>query len=327
MSTKRRWAAPGRLASLVLLAFVSLLACQRGVSTQQTPPGQSVGPTQPAQQSDLAVLYKDGRLGLARSSDGGVQKVALSGIKGRNLVGGSTVRFNSDRTEIYFDQAPGVKPCESEILKVSTEGGTSQRVAGGFAPAFSPNDQFLAYMTGEADCDPSLVVRDVQSGTERKWSFSGKGVEITPCELAWLPDSSRLALDFCGEESSELRVLDTVNHRTLADAVRLGPDWSGGRLAIWLLMDVQPSTGLILAVEGCCRPGFDDVKQKLITIDPVTGNTVATLAEFPELARFEAADLNGSGDELLYVDGLWRLLRWKNGQTVKVGEGFLSASW
>src|SRR2546422_755075 len=124
---------------------------------------------------------------------------------------------------------------------------------GAAPPPVSPAGEKLAYaapapptVDGRPRCPNVVVVRDLRTGAERSWRYpdddehqSALYQESSITEMAWAPDSTRLAYTLAYEGDS-VSILDTSRHKDLAETIELVVPGGGGdsRHPAW-----QASTG------------------------------------------------------------------------------------
>ncbi|HXF56264.1 MAG TPA: hypothetical protein VNO34_01545 [Actinomycetota bacterium] len=253
----------------------------------------------------LAILLDD-----QDTSEGGIFDLALA----------------PDGRTLYY--ARGTTACTSDLERLSLEGGRREVLASGFAsgPAPSADGRFLAYLEWDS-CggrDQSLVVRDVSTGEEVRWTLRvPEPQEADPPAIrrvAWLPDSRRLACEVGDGEVSSIFLLDTQLDRgaELGAGPRLGPRDSSLEL-------IGPHPEGLAVLRTCLGPvGPDCLAQpEIVALDPETGRVRAILLRPAPRARYA---LDASGRHFLYaIDGV--LYRWSGGFPVKVAEGYFTATW
>jgi hypothetical protein len=111
-----------------------------------------------------------------------------------------------DGATVYLSLDEGEDPCTSTLYAVSLSDGRLTEIAEGSDPAVSPDGTRLAYTerdpsTPQGWCPTRLVVRDLASGSERRWRdpiTHGEVESISPdlrlMRLAWASDNRTVAL-------------------------------------------------------------------------------------------------------------------------------------
>src|SRR5581483_5573503 len=155
-----------------------------------------------------------------------------------------------DRSAVFYALAGDCGP--GTIYRVAADGRTAPAVvASGVSPAVSPDGRKLAYAVasagpgsgggtggaGAADarhCQNAIVVRDLASGAERRWSYPDTPDYDTALyhdavisEIAWAPDSTRLAYTLSYEGDS-VSILDTAGQHDLAQTEEVVVPSGGG---------------------------------------------------------------------------------------------------
>jgi hypothetical protein len=238
------------------------------------------------------------------------------------------VALAPDRSSVYYALAGDCGP--ATIYKVAADGGApSEALVSGVSPAVSPDGRKLAYAvaTGpavparvadpEAGADPeaaaedrrcqnAVVVRDLQTGAERTWRYPDTPDYATSLyqqavitEIAWAPDSTRLAYTLSYEGDS-VSVLDTAVAGDLSETLEVVIPDGGGNSShpAW-----QATTGRLALFNTrfeCC---FDDNytgPPRALLVDPERRLASPLL---PSGRRVAALDFDSSGAHLLFVDG------------------------
>lgn len=249
------------------------------------------------------------------------------------------VSLAPDRSSVYYALAGDCGP--ATIYRVAADGGApSEAILTGLSPAVSPDGRKLAYAVADAapssataeerNCQNAVVVRDLQTGTERTWRYpetpdyaTSLYQEAVITEIAWAPDSTRLAYTLSYEGDS-LSVLDTAVASDLSQTTEIVIPGGGGNSnhPAW-----QATTGLLGVFNTrfeCC---FDDnytgpPRALLVDLDR---RLAAPL--LPSGRRVTALDFDASGAHLLFVDG-GRLYRRSGTQApVALTRGVTIADW
>lgn len=150
---------------------------------------------------------------------------------------GRSLGLSADRKTVYFVRHGANWPCESSIMSIPITGGPEQEVAKGISAALSPDGRFLAYVGegsgGNCNREP-LVVRDLQTGDERRWKWTAENpddpyLQRGPYALAWSPDSRFIAFERnVGDPLTQVWVLDITKGETFLDALKISPDDTEG---------------------------------------------------------------------------------------------------
>jgi Tol biopolymer transport system component len=268
------------------------------------------------------------------------------------------VSLSPDRTAVFYSLAGDCGP--AKIYRVAADGRTPpEAVVDGVSPAVSPDGRKLAYAvaapgpsavpgasaatgppagaadgpegaTKERHCQNAVVVRDLKTGAERTWRYPDtpdygtalyRGAVIS--EIAWAPDSTRLAYTLSYEGDS-VAILDTEKDTDLSQTEEVVVPDGGGDSShpAW-----QASTGLLALFNTrfeCC---FDDNytgPPRALLLDPDRRTESALL---PAGRRVSALDFDASGAHLLFVEG-GRLYRRDGPQApVELAAGVTHADW
>jgi hypothetical protein len=124
----------------------------------------------------------------------------------------ASVRRVDGRPEIYLS-VPGPSFCSQPIVRINDNGVTDLGLVG-VGPRFSRDGRHLAYMAGRVRvdapdrCEFSLAVRDMSTGTERRWPLGDVAGFSIPL---WAADDRHLYVAQGGEfPVGEPTVLDTI---------------------------------------------------------------------------------------------------------------------
>jgi hypothetical protein len=246
------------------------------------------------------------------------------------------VSLSPDGKTVYYALAGDCGP--ATIYRVAADGRTpSEGMVDGLSPAVSPDGRKLAYAVAgpegtsrDRHCQNAIVVRDLKTGAERTWRYPDTpdyGTELyrdaVISEIAWAPDSTRLAYTLSYEGDS-ISVLDTEKDADLSQTTEVVVPDGGGNSShpAW-----QASTGLLALFNTrfeCC---FDDNytgPPRALLFDP--DRRVGTPL-LPAGRRVSALDFDASGAHLLYVEG-GRLYRRSGPQApVALAAGVTHADW
>ena|GEM_PF-6026534 len=263
--------------------------------------------------------------------------------------------LSPDRKTVFYALAGDCGP--ATIYRVAADGRTPpQAILAGVSPAVSPDGRKLAYAVAPAPapaappvtalgsapagalegaardrrCENAVVVRDLQTGAERTWRYPDTPEYRTALyrdavisEIAWAPDSTRLAYTLSYEGDS-VSILDTEKDADLSETTEVVVPDGGGNSShpAW-----QASTGLLAVFNTrfeCC---FDDNytgPPRTLLLDPDRRTETALL---PAGRRVSALDFDASGAHLLDVEG-GRLYRRSGTQPpVALAVGVTHADW
>lgn len=224
-----------------------------------------------------------------------------------------------DRSTAYFVQADeeGLT-----VKRVRLDASTPSTVAAGSNPAITKDGRRLAYLAPDAS---ALVVRDMRTGEERKWTPTPEvdlpdRTTLLDYAMSWSPDGRHLA--FALIQPDEVFLLDTRGSgTTLAAAKRIGPPGEAGAEA-WAQPVFQPS-GKLAVLKTCCDESLD---YPLLIVDPATGDVTRTERSIDhEVTRF---DYSQAGSHLIYVTPIDEAYRATgDGEQHLVGKGISSVAW
>lgn len=180
--------------------------------------------------------------------------------------------------------------------------------SGGRYPAFSPDGRLLAYTEGEP-VTSTLVVRDLISGTERRWQFPDTHELQSPSISA---DGRWVALtDVVGMEARTV-VFDTERAEgSVPDPVPIGGPYGAPAF--------RGAGGTLVAGGGPAPSGYN-----ILDIDPVTGTSRAL---YTTPFAVKAIHPDASGEHALLVTENAGLYVWSNGSVYQVLDGVLDADW
>ncbi len=261
---RRRWRRRVVLcASAVLLAAAVAVVGFSGQAAHPPAGGHGPAPAEPAatMPSQIVVWTDNFRIEVVSARTGRlIRTLATNVALYRGL---PTVAVSRDGI-VYFDNARNHRQW---VLSVPLAGGRLTPVAAGYSPAISPNGRLLAYVAW-TDCvmpcvsaPEAIVVRDLVTGTQQRWSFTSSLNDITA--LSWAPDGRHLA--FAGTTALKhatvivqtARVLDTRSGGTLDDA---RPIPLGQRVAWAGYLTASTGVGVMLGPDGMIHPGASVVE-------------------------------------------------------------------
>ena len=227
--------------------------------------------------------------------------------------------------------SPAVSPDGRKLAyAVAAPGPAPAPAAAIAAPVAAPASAAPAASPAERRCQNALVVRDLNTGAERTWRYPDtpdyttelyRGAVIS--EIAWAPDSTRLAYTLSYEGDS-ISILDTETDADLSQTEEVVIPGGGGNSShpAW-----QATTGLLGVFNTrfeCC---FDDVytgPPRALLLNPDRRLATSLL---PSGRRVTALDFDASGAHLLFVDG-GRLFRRSGAQApVALVTGVTAADW
>ncbi len=138
---------------------------------------------------------------------------------------------------VYAVREPIIREEESKFVShlylVSAEGGEPLRLTHGEAshssPRWSPDGQYIAFLSDRADDENDLYVMHAEGGEARPLTQSEKGVQA----FAWSPDGTRLALSMVTADSEE----EKQKERAKNDPILWDEDHD--RAQLWVLPLVE----------------------------------------------------------------------------------------
>lgn len=228
----------------------------------------------------------------------------------------------------------------STIFSVPFDGSTPPEVvAEGVSPAVSPDGRTLAYATASPSvprppdgtrCQNAVVVRNLATGVERMWAYPNGGDydrdlyrQSVITEIAWAPDSTRLAYTLSYEGNS-VAVLDTASHTDLGQTAEVVIPGGGGdsRHPAW-----QKGSGLLAVFNTAFECCYDDDYRgppRALLVDPATRVSKSLL---PAGRRVTWLAFDASGSNLLFVDGGRLYRRRGTAEPRPVATGVTAAVW
>lgn len=207
------------------------------------------------------------------------------------------------------------------VWRLGPDGAAELVVAGGGFPALSADGTRLAYSTrsdpdGERPEYDALVVRDLATGQERRWTGLPDDTVRSPTigSLAWAPDGERIAVGYSHGfelEEHEVRVLDLGTDQSLADARPLSGE---------LESPVWTADGVLLVVSQSGE------QRQLLRFDDIA--TTPQLDErFGDLAIHKLG-IDGSGQHLVAHGPRFEIYVLASfGEPRLVAEGVYVAAW
>ncbi len=354
------------LAGLTVVTAIGAVACGSDSGTKASTGGTKAttgttsaattgGTRSEAMPSLILAGTSDRRVVLLSAQDGSTTRVLATNVGSSTSARVTRVAANSDTAfysyfvPITYSKAREFS-CfdESEFLEsIGIDGQHDHRIGPGRSPAISPDGRRLAYVRGQGNMDCSLqsvVVRDLQTGKEHTWRVSHpEGVG----PLSWASDSRHLLVNSAPDNESggpdTYRVLDTETGGSLSDAPKVP------------LAGQAPNVPYVLGELGelgdtGTMAGFSSQSgDRVVALDPKTGNELRTLYTFPvatlggpAVPKFEYEDhgrfeSDASGRYLLWVvngvgaEGVDKplLFRFSVGEPapVELGNGIVGAAW
>ena len=293
-------------------------------TTTTGPPSAGVPPY-------VVAARQNGEIVVLSSSDGAVVRVLVPAPTptGELL---ADVDLSRDGETVFFSRHDGGTGCAT-IYRVPARGGEPTPVGRGSMPTLSPDGRLLAYVgdeprfgTDPADCWlQRLVVRDLETEAER--FMSAFTATDTPPDILigpdWAPDSRHVTVQRGWENALDVLVVDAATSDSMREPVRVP---SGDRFFSHPLY--RGTTGaLVVRADQKTDTIENETPDPLVVVEPRTGRIVATLENNLE---GNALGFDASGRHLLYTSYRERvpaLMRWTNGRSVKIAEGFVSADW
>jgi hypothetical protein len=299
----------------------------------------AVSPGQAADIPDTIVALDHGNFGVEgderivviETSTGRLLRVLAKGTTGAEPISfGPSLALTPDGRTVYFEQLTSGSHCAAgRIMTVPLTGGTPRLVVEGTAVAISPNGRMLAYVAmgqTKPDCTrPDLVVRDLNSGRERRWRWAAEDPndpyqQRGAQKLAWAPNGRHLAFERnVGDPMEQVWVLDTTRGTTLLDAINVTPDrkvWSSPTY-------IAAGLAVIEGIRSIHDP--EGVSGRIILVDPSDGRVLRQLwGEVDGLVNIDA-EVRGEHVVLATTEGLFRV---GEEGVVRVATGsYYSAVW
>lgn len=182
----------------------------------------------------------------------------------------------------------------------------------------------------ERYCQNAVVVRDLRTGAERTWRYPDTPDYATNLyqqavitEIAWAPDSTRLAYTLSYEGES-ISILDTAAAADLSETLELVIPDGGGNSSHPAWQATTGRLGVFNTRFECC---FDDNytgPPRVLLVDPERRLASPLL---PSGRRVAALDFDASGAHLLYVDGGRLYRRSGTRAPVSLTRGVTRADW
>jgi hypothetical protein len=303
-----------------------------------TPAGASdAGRPSSAQAGRRAIVAADelGRI-LSLDEEGAIRRVLVDEERTGGPVGGIATGATGTIWFARHDPLVGL-PCDSSLHEAEPSTDRPPRHVGtGFAPAFSPDGDAVAYVAttshGES-CRFEVAVRQPGSSDVRRWPLTdGWEQAYGICSVAWL-GVDRLAVELCVENDVVVHVLDLARDEAVGDDTFVGPgdpdrSWTTPARANHdrhLLVSEVPAT-----FEPASRPPVVQVR------DASDGSLLRRLfTAGGDVTSIDGLDVSDTGRGVLFVafvdDGgstVSRLFRWEGeGRPVAVRDGIVAAMW
>ncbi|HVW33030.1 MAG TPA: hypothetical protein VHL53_10865 [Acidimicrobiia bacterium] len=321
------------------------------------PPGAAADPTlvsagRPApdgpRPKDIAAI-QGGAVVLLNGADGHVLRTLASHPEA--ATGGfpylEGVSLSPDRKQVFYAVAGDCGA--AQIFRVAADGKTPSRpVLTGVSPAVSPDGRKLAYAVaspgpapaplagapaeeaGGRHCQNAIVVRDLHTGAERTWRYPDTPDYTTPLyanavisEIAWAPDSTRLAYTLSYEGDS-ISILDTDKDADLSQTVEVVIPDGGGNSSHPAWQATTGRLGLFNTRFECCYDDNYSGPPRALLVDPDRRSDSALL---PPGTRVSVLDFDASGAHLLYVDSGRLYRRSGAAAPVALATGVTHADW
>lgn len=269
----RRLAGAGAGAAMAALAVVlgGLVAGPRDDSRTVTvvdDPTESTSTTMsetPALPAEAVGVDRDGELVVFGVPSGDVVRTLYDGGLGDGAPLIDAVDVDSEGSWVYFSTVDH----GGELFRVPLEGGDVELLGPGSSPQVSNDGRYLAYSGPRQSLPATIVVRELSTGEERRWSVDSDDPDFFHyngriSDITWSPDDTRLAY-VSAYEGSEVRVLDldagSLSASEPIDRITTHPAW---------LSDTE-----LLGVRECCYPFERDQLEPvvIIVVDTATGAT------------------------------------------------------
>jgi hypothetical protein len=323
----------GRVLAVVVVALVTLAGVQAiRINAARELPALRPVPTV----SSFVAGDRQGRLVVAASATGKLVRV-LAPPRSDQVAGVGPLYHPvvpGDRSAVYYAGACTGTGRWGAIYRQPLDGGRPTRVADGTGTWLTVSEDGSTLAWVDTRCDRPLghqdrvTVRDLQRGTERHWPIASESAY----GLALSPDGRRLAMIWSsGPQSGGLLVLDVGGAGRLRD----------GRLLRWPDAGCQPGTPVAyrpgwgqLAVVERCGPLYQPSQQlRLVYVDEATGVVRERPLALPAWATdtgVNGLDFDRSGTRLIYGlsrDGSVSTWEYRQGGSVKLGDGYTAPSW
>ncbi len=267
----------------------------------------------------VAVVSRGQELVLVDSNSGRrkrpLAKTAVSEQIGRATVSSDTVYYGVAR----MDDSGWMG-----IRSVPVAGGAVRDVVEGRDPAISLDGSSLAFVPPEV---ATLAVRDVRTGTERRWAAGPNFARENVSTPAWVSANKITFVASYSEGVSEIFVLDLASARSLDGAKRLGPPPGARDGTGWHSPDLRNYDDLLGVIESCCSLDQNNsprLPSSFLVVDPVTGEIRGRLDTKRAL---RSAVYETSGRHQLIIDTAGTLYRRSGGGLSPVGRGYVAADW
>jgi hypothetical protein len=318
----------GRVLALVAVALLTFA----GVQAVRTALVGGVPPVRPAPtRSSFVASDAGGRLVVVSADSGKLLRILAPPrddyIRGTGPGYGPVVP--GDRSAVYYAGAcTGVR---GAVWRQPLDGGRPIKVADGTGISLTISEDGSTLAWVDQRCkglhQERLTVRDLRRGTERHWLL--ESVNESAYGLALSPDGRRLAMMLSPPGQLELRVLDTTGQGSLLDGRLLHVPDAGCQPEPPLAY--RPGSGELAVVE-LCGP-LNRSQRRLIYVDEATGVLRARPLVFPGSAATTVViglDFDRSGTRLIYGLGRnqsWSTWEYRQGGSVKLGDGYAVPSW
>lgn len=300
-------------------------------------PVVSPGPLPDGAPKSFVGIDTEGRILLLSSEDGAViRELARKKEPTTNSTFTDRVELSPDGKYVYFDELDNLdKPmCKIRIKRVSLEARTPELIAArGTNPAISPDGKSLAYITGKSDCyGRTLVIRDLSSGKERRWSQAEDIPEYSLehdalLGLKWSPDSRYLLYGLSSEDGTQTVLFDPSIERDLDDPKRVLPVEEGH---IWNGLEWRAKGGVMLA--GDCGDPEHRCSPKLLEYDPVQKQVIRSVPDALHGFMPWGVNADRTGKHLLLLNNVndpdnTYTGRWHGNEVFRIYGPLLNADW
>lgn len=332
-----------RIISLLAATLLMLAACGNDdetttATTTSEPTTTSEATTTTAGPSDegipdeIVAITANGHAVVLDATDGDEVRTLLTDMPVEPA--SNDVAVTPDGETAYIAR-PGQGTAPTEIVAVPTAGGEPEVVTEGFAPSVSPDGSTLAYVglepvEGPQPPVPAIVLRDLETGEERRLARNQEPEFTYIADTAWALDGATLAF-VAGEIHTGLYALDTVAAADLDASRRLGPTARSGDRGEASWRAVTPlDEDRLAVVETCCDVGERErwlVLAVNIAQAEAEGGILPT--ERTEASRLDA---DPGADAILLVTDVTpeggTLLTWPGqGEPNRVSSGVIAAAW
>lgn len=272
---RRRLVRGGAAVAGVAAAVVAAIAIFNALGPVER--GRVVGEGGDGPPEEFVAITQQGELQIRRTEDGEVVRTLRDDVD--MSYGPPRIAASSDGRFVYTDRfeledCPDGGARTQKIARVLLPSGEIEAIATGAEPALSADGRRLAYVTSSdtSACGhyDTLVVRELGSRTEQRWTANPSEPDWAVSMPYWSPDNRMIKLALLEGPSVSVRLIDTLESGffSLADAHQVPvPEFSA-------------ALGYLTEDELLTAQTPED-EHDLVTIDPVSGDVVRRLVVIP----------------------------------------------